>query len=1155
MGHSSEDADLVTTTSTANPADVSTPRQHKPFSTLPFPPDPTFVDRPEILDWLHARCAQPAARVALVGPGGIGKSQLAIQYARKTLEQSPDKSVFWVPASNRGRFEEAYHFLAGRLQLPGRKDFTKVLSSVTKWLSNDESGSWVMILDDVDDGDIFLTTQQLAEFIPQSPSGSIILTSRNVNAAGGLVDGRKNIFNVPAMESNESCKILKEKLGDKYDDEAATELASTLQHIPLALAQAAAFINQQEPPISISTYKEEFQSHDKNSNALYLDANHLCRAPISVATTLQITFEQIRRERPSAADLLVFMSFCNPQGIHKSVLQAYTLRGEDTTDDPNEDHKDDLDDDLGYQGKREEAVQICRQAVESSKRVLGACDTDTMAMTSVLASLLHDQNRLEEAEKTYRQVWEAREKVSGSFHRDTLSTISVLALVLYHQGKYKGAEQLYRHAYEAMETYLGKDDRDTLESINNLASALYIQGKFEEAEQIYRKARGAMERVLGNNHPETLRSINDLASTIRAQGRWKESEVLFKQVMEIRETVLGPEHPDTLTSMANLALTYGRQGRWREAAVLGSEVIEARERVIGEDHPDTITSMANLAATFGNEGQWKEARELFSRVMDVRKRVLGEEHPDTITSIANLAATFGKEGRWKEAEELFSRVMQARKKILGEEHPDTINTIANLASTYQDQGRWREAERLGLQVLEVRKRVMGDDHPDTVFFRSILERWKGTGNRVQIHETEDSDVATSSVSYSWPDQPDSTNPSSPPYAGTMDRDQVEKSSPPTTFFNYKMPEIERKPNKRDENDIQSIESISDDIESLAESQSAIANYREAAVKYIVSKFAANSGLLALYQEAAQSMGEAKFVRNHRRLLKRLLLDLCHEGKTPSQKSAVEFLRSRSKRTHISLGIRNLVMPSDNSIREEVTLMLRQEKDNLFLLNRLLGEKDLALRPAPTDPISQNEPIIHFLDLDRDSASERSDSEDSSMDGFESCDENEIEIREDAVLSNLEATAEFLTSGRPFDLYRENLHRFLHSLPITANAQDKLQLDAAQVAAAAPENPLQDNDNKENDKRADFLMADEEPSMPRSSSLWLWFMSIYSPPPVGYQRLPYTCAVEKFAPSMFESYHPVESKGFGGGSLAVSLLSRGQRVCPLQVTQHLHLKLI
>jgi hypothetical protein len=264
-----------------------------------------------------------------------------------------------------------------------------------------------------------------------------------------------------------------------------------------------------------------------------------------------------------------------------------------------------------------------------------------------------------------------------------------------------------------------------------------------------------------------------------------------------------------------------------------------------------------------------------------------------------------------------------------------------------------------------------------------------------------------------------------------------------TFFRYRKEKIEHRPHRRDD-DIRSVKSIPDDIQSLVESNSGLVNYQHAAVNYIVKMFTGDQELLDLYHEATQLMDEAKFVKNHQRLLKTFFLDLRSEGHSPSQTLAVGFLRSRSKRIHISSAIRSLIVPFDDTVREKINIMLEQEKDSLFLLDRLLDDRDSAAQPAPentTDESSDGKPGV------RVSVSNNSeDSEDSDDGDHMISDESEPEIQEDNALSKLEATAEFLTSGRPFTLYKENLRGFLHP---TAEVDD-LRIDAAQNDSLLPQ---------------------------------------------------------------------------------------------------------
>jgi hypothetical protein len=89
-------------------------------------------------------------------------------------------------------------------------------------------------------------------------------------------------------------------------------------------------------------YLDEFRKNEKKRESLLnWDAGDLRRdlsASNSVVTTWQISFERIRQERPSAVDLLLLMSFFNPQGIPESLLRGYSKNKEETynRDKPND---------------------------------------------------------------------------------------------------------------------------------------------------------------------------------------------------------------------------------------------------------------------------------------------------------------------------------------------------------------------------------------------------------------------------------------------------------------------------------------------------------------------------------------------------------------------------------------------------------------------------------------------------------------------------------------------------------------------------------------------------------------------------------------------------------------------------------------------------
>ncbi|KAF6820422.1 Kinesin light chain 5 [Colletotrichum sojae] len=760
-----------------------------PHFLVPFPSDPDFVNRSDIWTWIEERHAGPESRFALVGMGGFGKSQIAIQFAHRLHAASAETSVFWVHGSTKATFEESYRSIADVLALPRRHDpDVDILVLVRDWLQREDVSPWLMIVDNVDDFEMLFSKNNggnnakipTASYLPKKDNGKILFTSRSWDAAERLTGNGKAIHQVPTMEKTQALLLLQKKLRQDVDEAAAVRLVGTLEYIPLAINQAAAYINKRSPRVTIQSYLDEFQqSENRKGTLLRSDRGDIRRydeVSNSVVVTWQVTFEQIKREQPRAANLLSLMSYFHAQNIPDYMLHDYNSSDIYSEEGSDVDFEDDLDVLRGYSlvtmtatpGLLEmhSLVQFCTKVwiskfgspdpwktlfLQSASQHFpsGVFETWQQCQTLMphIQPLLDEEpseerNRLEwgklltnvswylvmlgnysKAEVIVQQAVSTRAEILGQEHPSTLTSMNNLALTYMNQGRWKEAEELFVRVMETRKRVLGEEHPDTLASMNNLASTFWNQGRWKEAEELQAKELEICARVLGEEHPHTLTSMVNLASTYRNQGRWKEAEELFVRVMETRKRVLGEEHPSTLTSIANLASTYRNQGRWKEAEELDVRVMETRKRVLGEEHPHTLTSMANLASTFWNQGRWKEAEELQAKELEICARVLGEEHPDTLTSMANLASTYRNQGRWKEAEELDVRVMEMNKRVLGEEHPSTLASMNNLAHTWMKQGLSQDAISLLQNCVALATRRLGSDHPNTLGARRSLDGW------------------------------------------------------------------------------------------------------------------------------------------------------------------------------------------------------------------------------------------------------------------------------------------------------------------------------------------------------------------------------------------------------------------------------------------------
>ena len=698
--------------------------------------------------------------------------------------------MLWVHAGNMARLEQGFRDIADHVKIPGRQDpKANVFRLVHDWLRDEKIGQWLLILDNVDNPDLLSEAgdagqrgqgpsidggqgQPISAYLPQSQNGSILVTSRSQAVALKLVE-EKDIVVVQPMTPAQALSLVEKKLGSLGQGDDTAELAAALDFMPLAIAQAAAYVSQKAPRYSVQQYLEDFRKSDrKRTSLLNHEGGQLRRdwqAQNSIIITWQISFEHIRQTRPSAADLLSLMSFFDRQGIPEALVRNragsdYGHREEDHKrkdsggeEEEKEEEEEEEEDDDSVSGCSEDDgfeddVQILRNYSFIS---VGTDRTFEMHALVQLATRkwLEANEKLEQWKNCYiknlaaefpngeHENWtycqtlfphakstiSQRPKAEGAL-REWASLLHNAAWYAREKGSITEAVEMSELAMKVRKNILGQEHEEALDSMGMVGLAYLSGGRLKEAEELQMREVEISKRVLGEEHPKTLTSISNLALTYWNQGRWKEAEELDVWVIEIMKKVLGEEDLDMLISTSNLALTYRDQGRWKEAEELQVRVMEISKRVQGEEHPFTLSSMNNLASTYKGQERWKESEELGARVLEIRKRVLGEEHPETLTSISNLAVTYGDHGRWKDAEELQVWELEISKRVQGEEHPNTLISMNNLASTYGDQERWKEAEKLLVQVLAIQKRVLGKEHPDTLIsMNNLAHVLKGKG--------------------------------------------------------------------------------------------------------------------------------------------------------------------------------------------------------------------------------------------------------------------------------------------------------------------------------------------------------------------------------------------------------------------------------------------
>ncbi|KAF4451369.1 hypothetical protein F53441_5635 [Fusarium austroafricanum] len=718
---------------------------------IPYTYNTDFVGRSEILLLLKGQLGhldpqlqgKGHRRAALHGLGGVGKTQIALSYAYWLQEASKDTSVFWVHASSAERFSEGYANIAKECKIPGYEDPSfDVLPEVRDWLQGKESGPWLLIIDNADDMKLFFpqsdesskpvssTESSLGQLIPDCAHGIVLITTRNMQAGSRLTKGKRPI-EVGKMDEYEATQLLRQGL--KHRDEPMKDLlqlASRLESLPLALVQAAAFI--QENSITIIEYLELLDGNENIAvellNEEFETVGRDPDTPRAVAQTWMLSFQQIERQYPFASEILSLMSLFNRQSIPLLFLEFYS-----------------------EVEKKLEKSDIKMQLVKALGVLKSFC--------FVRAERGGDHN-MHRLVQLATRTWLVRKGNMAEFSRHAMLAVSDF----YPYGEFEETQTCtayLAHAYSvlAMQRIESEEDRLVRASLLYRMGGFFSQrGQFREAEKLQREGVAIRTELLGEEDEDTLWSVFDLAYTLSEMGRLEESDKLEAVALEASKRVLGDEHRLTISGMNDMASRLYDLGKIDEAKELWNRVIEVRKRLLGEDHIDTIRAMNNLSITL--EG--KEAEEMQRRIVEAGIKAVGKEHPLTLCSRGNLALTiFHEQDEIWEAEELQVAIMEASKRVLGEEHPDTLSAVANLARTwtylgklfiddrhlYPDMDLLGDGRRLWEECVRLQTKVLGPDHPDTLASIPFLE---DSQRAIELAERLDANpeaVGMSSVAY------------------------------------------------------------------------------------------------------------------------------------------------------------------------------------------------------------------------------------------------------------------------------------------------------------------------------------------------------------------------------------------------------------------------
>lgn len=675
------------------------------------PRNRAFTGRARLLEELHERLQEGTTAVipeALQGMGGVGKSQLAVEYVYRHMHEY--QIVWWIPAEQPQQIRQSLVELAGRLELDinSGEAATAVPAVIEALRIGEPDKNWLLVFDNAEAPDV------VRDFFPADGPGRILVTSRNGQWASAARPLEVDVFT-----RAESRQLLQLRIPN-LDDASADRIAETLGDLPLGVEQAATWLAETGMPAD--EYLRLFEQHAIELMAGDPPPDY----PLSVAAAWNLSLERLQRDHPAALQLLQVCAFFAPEPISRRLLTG-------VRDAP-------VPPELAY--ALSDPIRLSRAIRDVNRYALARINysTNTIQLHRLVQRVLVNQmpdelkarmragaHRLlahgDPTEPSSPEQWQRY----GELLPHVLSSRAVTSgdrwvrqLVLneieymFYWGDYEGSGDLARDAYETWRDADGEDNEHALRAAKLYGDALRALGHHQRAYELDQRTRAAMTEALGTEDENTLEITSMLAWDLRMRGDFTGASELDGETFEASRRIFGPNDVSTLIFAHRVALNLRLTGDFRGALELDQDTHRRKVEELGENALSTLHTLAGIAMDLRQAGEYAEA---YNQQQDVSRRYeyhFGATNPSTIGSQLGLAQAERRMGRHARAMELSGRALKQYRLRYGEKYPETLAALLTHAIDVRYHGDLRQALELSELGCAGYARLYGDDHPHTL---------------------------------------------------------------------------------------------------------------------------------------------------------------------------------------------------------------------------------------------------------------------------------------------------------------------------------------------------------------------------------------------------------------------------------------------------------
>jgi hypothetical protein len=676
-----------------------------------------FTGRQELLERMEQRLRTGKVTAvlpqALHGMGGVGKSQVAIEYAYR--HRTEFDVVWWIPSEQLAQVLSALIDLGQRLGLDVGPEANTAVPAVLEALrAGVPYDNWLLVFDNAEN------LEAVREYLPESGAGRVLVTSRNPD--WGRV---AETLEVDVFTRQESIGLLRRRDPDVTEADADA-LADALGDLPLAVEQASTWRATTGMPV---------QNYLRLLREKRAELLELAPAPgyeMPVAAAWNVALDRLGVENPAALQLLQVLSFFAPEPINRDLLTG-PRNGPITPE---------LDEALQNPSKLGKAIRdIQRYGLARVDHRTSTVQLHRL-VNVVLWAQMTPQQRLGMEHGSHvllaggnpgspdnpRQWHRYQELVPHVVRSNALTCADawarelVLDIVEFHYswGDLTGCRDLSQQVVDQWRGQIGPDDQQTLRAAKWLGYVSTMLGALPQAAEINADCLERLERSLGPDDEETLDAMMLVALDRRAAGDFGEALRLDEEALRRSRGALGEDEPTTLRSAHNLAISLRLAGEFRRALALDTQTYRRRVAVYGDQHPLTLMTFNGFTLDQRECGAYRKAHASQEKVYEMLQAVVGPNHLNALLAARNLAVARRRAGLHDSARKLAEDTRNRNRQRFGPTHHETIAATLNLAVDLRVAGELDQARALAERTLEDYHHSLGPAHPYALYARTNL---------------------------------------------------------------------------------------------------------------------------------------------------------------------------------------------------------------------------------------------------------------------------------------------------------------------------------------------------------------------------------------------------------------------------------------------------